>query len=219
MDTLFSSTCFSLHISLQTETIPFSIDELLAKLFQFGSQELLVTIISIIGILIAVANCFAGYKFIKIWIQLLGTIFGAAIGYIGVSFLTSNVLIQASVVVVAAVIFWFISKKLLTAGIVLLCAVMAFTFSYYFLICHFGYAATDNASFWIALVFGVLCGLLAHLIHRPVIIAVTALCGSYTAWTSLCSLIYFYCSSRTNWIVIGTLALAGGIVQFVTTKS
>lgn len=195
----------------------FSLDGLRAMIQQSGQQELIVNIICIAGILIALANCFAGYRLLQLWITLLGIGLGAALGYYISSFFTDSVVIEACAVLAAAVLAAVLARRFMEVGTVLLCIAMTFSFSNYFLLYTFGYA-NIKAYTLTAAVISVLCGLLAHLLKKPVIIVVTALCGAYTAWSSLCSLLKIYYNQKIYWGIIAVLAILGILSQLISSR-
>ncbi len=191
-----------------------SLDGLRNMIQQSGQQELIINIICIAGILIAIANCFAGYRLLRVWIALLGFGLGAALGWYVSSFFTDSAAIQACAVLAAAIAGAILTRHFIDIGMVLLCAAMAFSFSYYLLLYLFGYSNV-RAYMLTAAVISLLCGLLAHLLRKPVIIIITALCGAYTAWSSASSMLKLYYNQQFYWGAIAVLAAAGILVQFL----
>lgn len=192
-----------------------SLDGLRELIRQSGQQELIINVICIAGILVALANCFAGYRLLEIWITLLGIGIGAAAGYFAASFFTSSSVILACAMITGALIFGLLSRRLAAAGTFLLCGLMAFSFSYYLLFYTLGYTNV-NALLMVAAVIGILCGLLAHLLHKPAVILITGLCGAYTVWSSTASLLGLYYNPKMNWTIIGVLSVLGILSQFLS---
>lgn len=195
----------------------FSLDGLRTMIQQSGQQELIINVICIAGILIALVNCFAGYRLLQLWITLLGIGLGAVLGYYISSFFTDSVVIEACAVITGAALFAVLARRFMEAGTVLLCVAMAFSFSYYFLLYVFGYA-NIKAYTLTAAVISVLCGLLAHLLKKPVIIIITALCGAYTAWSSFSSLLNIYYNQKIYWGIIAVLSVLGILSQFISSR-
>lgn len=195
----------------------FSLDELRTLIQQSGQQELIITVVCIIGIMIALANCFAGYRLLHVWITLLGVFAGGFLGYFIFSFFTTSVVVQACAVIAAALLAMLLVRRYMEIGTVLLCIGMTFSFTYYFLLYTFGYTNITVYQLTAAAI-SVLCGLLAYLLKKPVVIVITALCGSYTAWSSLSSLLHIYYNQKVYWGIIFVLAIVGMIAQFVADR-
>lgn len=195
----------------------FDLDALRELIAQSGQQELIVTVICIIGIAVAAANCFAGYRLMQIWVFLFGVVAGAAVGYwLGLQFPLS-VPVRAVIIFVAAVLFGALAGFFQTAASMLLCGLMSFSLAWSLLLFLFG--GGSPISFLITAAFvGILCGLLALLLKRPAIIVITAFCGGYTVWSSVNSLLGLLYSRSVYWGGIAALSVIGMIVQFVTTR-
>lgn len=192
-----------------------SLDGLRELIRQSGQQELIIHVICIAGILIALANCFAGYRLLEVWITLLGIGLGAVGGYFASAFITDSAVIRACAVILAACVLGVLARWLAAAGTVLLCGIMAFSFSYYMLFYTLGYSNT-KALLIIAVLAGVLCGLLAWLLKKPAIILITGICGAYTACSSTSSLLGIYYNPNIYWMIIGIVAALGIFTQFFT---
>jgi len=194
-----------------------SIDTLRTLIAQSGQQELIITMICIIGIIIALANCFAGYRLLSVWLILLGIGLGAVCGYSICSIFNASTIVQAVVILIAALVFALLAHHFKTLGSFLLCTGMTFSVAYYFLFFTLGYANIKGHTM-IAAIISILCGLLSHLVKKPVIILITAACGAYTAFSTACSLLDIWFSQQLYWIIIAFLALSGAITQFLRTK-
>lgn len=194
-----------------------SIDTLRTMIAESGQQELILTMICIIGIIIALANCFAGYRLLSVWLFLLGAGLGAGCGYTVCSFFAASTIVQAIVILIAAAVFAALAHHFKTIGNFLLCTGMTFSVAYYFLFFTLGYANIKGHTM-IAAIISLLCGLLSHLLKKPVIILITAACGAYTAFSTARSLMNIWFSQQLYWTIIAFLAAIGALTQFLNSK-
>ncbi len=194
-----------------------SIDGLRTIIAQSGYQELIITTICIIGIVIALANCFAGYRMLSVWIILLGALLGAVCGYTICQYFKASVIVQSVSILISAAAAALLAYHFKTIGTFLLCTGMTFSVTYYFLFFMLGYS-NIKAHTLIAAAISILCGILSHLIKKPVIILITAACGAYTALSTAFSLFNLFFSLQLYWTLIGILALIGTVTQFLNSS-
>lgn len=193
----------------------FSLEELRTLITQSPHQDLIIGLICLVGILIALANLFSGYRLLGLWITLTGTALGAGLGYYVCSIFTDSLVPVICAVVLTALILGFVAYRVRFIGTFILCSAMTFSLAYYFL--HFDFdIGGDILQILLALVIGVSCGFLAHVFKRPAIIVITSCCGAYTAFATLISQLRFNFPPMPYWTCVAILIVCGISIQFTT---
>lgn len=164
-----------------------------------------------VSTVVALLNCFFGYKFRKLWITLAGFGCGLLAGFMVAVRVTDQTGVLALITILSGLVVAFISFRLYRFGLFLLC----------------GYRTFLLVSTWISLpwlavtlgiVAGVLVGLLALKFLRPVVIASTAIGGGATAAQGL--LVLFSLAMDATWTLVASLGMGalGVAFQLLTTK-
>lgn len=186
-------------------------------------------IATVIGLVIALLNCFFGLKLVRIWAALLGLVIGFALGY-GVSvYFGASQTIALVIGLVAGIIFAGLGFTLYLAGVFLICWVMVFgvVVSFAGLLNTNALQGADGptAVFYagdtrlivtliVAAVLGLVVALIALKFVEPIIIFVTAIQGGLAAGSGITFLTGL--PGTYTHIVIGViLAVLGIIVQFI----
>ena len=198
----------------------FNISELLWMVFGTGRQELIITILCIIGIAAALAFCFTGFSRIRAWEILSGIIAGAVGGfYLGewLGPILSSIVAKALIIIGAASIGGALASYFFTPAELLMCAFLAFGCSWSVLLTIF----KDQYQLLfiiIAAVTGLLCGAAAYFRERAAVIVISSVCGAYSAWISAIRLLNLNTNPFLYWGIAAGIALLGVIIQFVATK-
>lgn len=160
----------------------------------------------LIGLVIALIQCFFGYKIIRSWIAIIGFLLGAVAGY-GIVFSVTDELTYGLIAgVIGGILLGFLAYKVYLFGVFAL----ALLGTYYLCTSFFG--SLHPLSFVIA----ILVAILAVKYMRPAIIFVTAFTGAFAALEAAPAFISY---DVTLTIPIGVvIALIGAAVQFATTK-
>lgn len=195
-------------------------------------------IVAVVGLVIALLNCFFGLKLVRVWVSLLGLLIGFALGYGISAYFGVSQMIALIIGLVAGIIFAGLGFKLYLAGAFLLCWVMVFGIVVNFagvlninalqgLNGSNSYIAADgptavfyagNTKLIVALIVAAVLGLVVALIAlkfvEPIIIFVTAIQGGIAAGSGITFLTEL--PGTYTHIVIGViLAILGIIVQFI----
>ena len=165
------------------------------------------------GLVIAVLNCFFGFKLRKLWVSVFGFLVGFSAGFALASLLVQD---NSAVVTVAAVVLGvllaLIAYKLYQAGVFLWCGISAFTTFYQLLPFQ-----TEWIAILVCAVLAILVGIIAVKFMRPIIILTTAVSGAF----SVCQQVLPWLKvNDTLWITVAAavLAVIGASVQFKTTS-
>lgn len=168
--------------------------------------------LTIAAIVIALLNCFFGYKLRKVWIAFIAFVVGYLLGdFIMGIFIKDNVTPAIITGIIVGVIFMLIGFKAYLTGVFILCGGLAFLICYIFV-----------PEQWIAIVTGIAAGLLVGFIAikvvKPTIILSTGIGSGMTAAGSLLSI--FKYNNLIVVFVLGAVISALGIYyQFKSNKS
>lgn len=167
-------------------------------------------LILIIGCILAVIECFWGFKIIRSVISIIGFIIGAFCGYSIVLSITATVGYALIGALLVGILVSVLSYKVYLAGVFAIAAYGIFSVS-------LTYLPLEIPLLYIAAaLLGLLAGYLAIHYMRPAVIVITALHGGLTAVTAL-PLISSIPKNNLFYIGLG-LAAAGAVIQFLTTK-
>ena len=177
---------------------------------QFGMIGVIITLV------IAILYCFFGYKFLRVFITVIGFLAGLGIGYlIGVR-VGANDIVKWILAVVIAIALAAVSFFIYKAGVFLVTffVVLALVFQ----LCEKLPAPWPPV---IAVIVGLAAGILAVIFVRPVVIITSGLCGGMSFSMALVSDLIKWQSSYSQ-VVVFALGLAIGILgilfQFKTSK-
>ncbi len=166
-------------------------------------------VVAAIGGIVALANCFFGYKLRRVWIALSGFFIGLAIGC-GLSLLFgANAGVALLIGLAAGVLVGLVAMKLYKVGIFLLCFGAGYLF-------FAGLVPIDWLAWVLGVAGGVLVGVLAVRFFRTAVILSTGIGYGMSAAQMLLSV--FGVTSLAIVLPAGiVLALAGVVTQFATT--
>lgn len=167
----------------------------------------------ILGILAGVAQCFFGFKLIKLWTAIVGALF---FGLTGAAISIAAGLPDAAVIGItagAAVVGGLLGYFLWIVGIFFRVLLLVTTVT--FVICVSNDLQT--LSLIIALATGLIMAILAVAFVKPIVIIYTSFLGGMMVAKNICSLI-----KQEQWylplIIGGVLAVAGIVVQVMTNR-
>jgi len=172
----------------------------------FGEFGELVRAMAAIFAIIALAECFFGFKLFKIWIALCCFPLFGLLGW-GIAFgVAEKVGVATFVGILAGIAGAFIAYRLFLVGVFLTCGFMGYILGYLLTNAH-----------WPGILMGLVFGVLGVLFAKPVIIVSTAIPGGLLAGESL--IVAFGGDSAAAALIIGlALAAAGLYVQWVTNR-
>lgn len=184
------------------------------------------------GILLSVALCFFGYKYLKVWVSAFVFVMGFGGGWM----ISSQILAEGNhapilIGLLTGVVFVLISFLVINIGTFLLSACLAgftvFTLPVMarvkalYVPGELGGQLVTALPFLIAIVVGVAAGVAALKLTRIAIIVVTGIAGAFKAvmWFTSMMGIYIAPDTRNIWYaVIILLAALGIVVQYYTAK-
>lgn len=173
-------------------------------------------VFAVIGLILGLLQCFAGYKSLRFWCTLIGAIIGFIIGFlVGRAVIPDQLAVQVIIAIVAAILLALVAFKIYLAGVFI-----------YILVTVFGAVQMIplEGDVWrivliiAGIVLGIIAGVLAVKYSRPIIIAFTGVTGALTAVRNFRILSPDLLKSAV-WVVLAAavLALLGILVQFKTT--
>ena len=169
-------------------------------------------------IVIALLQCFFGYRLLKVWVTIIGFLLGFVLGFgFSAAFIKGEAYLPTVIGIAAGVLLALIAFKLYLLGVFIFCGFIAF-----------GAVRTipvSDEGIWktvllvLAVAAFVAAGVLAVKFSRPCIIAITAVSGAFQVVHSLQPQIPVLASNRALSLVTAVVIAALGIaVQFMTTK-
>ncbi len=151
---------------------PHHLRESLGNLGEIGRVALLVVLI------LGVANCFFGYKLMKVWLAFVGVLTGAGLGYgLSIYFLESRGL-SLAIAAVGAVLFGAAAFWIYQAGVFLF-GLCAGTLGGSFL-----FRPTTSLGFFLCMLLGAAIGFAGVKFVKPIIIFLTSLAGGMSVGVS-----------------------------------
>ncbi len=147
------------------------------------------TVVAISATLLGILICFFGYRLLRFTLVVVGLALGAYLGSFIALTLNITVPVTAVIVIVLSIVGALLMSLLLKLGIFLLGAAGALLLARTFI------GTTAGYHLLIKLLAGVVGGVLALLISRPVLCLLTAFIGSWSAVTGIFSLLMH----NTNW--------------------
>lgn len=171
--------------------------EMADLLYWFGST------ISAIVFVIAVVQCFWGYKLFKLWIAIYGFFLSGLLGTMLAMYNVQDVNAAIFIGLLSAIVGAFITYKLYLAGVFLSCGLMGFVIVY---------ALTQETS--ISVVLAIVVGIFGVVFVKPVIILSTSIPYGFLAGASLAAMLRLD-GAMGN--ILGVLfAILGIYIQFST---
>lgn len=168
----------------------------------------------ILGILLALLQCFGGYKLRRIWTTEVGlAVSGIAAAIAAMEYalpVAAVIAITIAAAVVGALLTWFLWK--LGMFLRVLAAV--------FLVIFAAFVAGDMAVVGIiaGLAAGLIAGILILALHKPMTILYTALSGGILAAVFVQAILPIHFSRGIIFTIGGGLALCGTLVQWLTSQ-
>lgn len=176
-------------------------------------------VFTIITVIIALMQCYAGYRLLRFWISFAGGLIGFAIGF-GVSYSNlknTPIFIPVLIGVAAAALLGFLAFRLYLAGVFVFCGLIA------------GAAATlipfPKQSTWqivevvVVIAVFLLAGILSVKFNRQVVILITAASGGIRAANGLVKVIPSLGANAAYGPLLGAILVITGVaIQFLTTR-
>ncbi len=170
-----------------------------------------------VSLILALLQCYFGFRFIKFWITAAGVLLGAAIGLAVVyQFFPDREWYTYLIIAGAAILFGFLSYKLYVIGVFLFCGIIAAA-AVYALLSEFQIEQTIllvscGLAFLVA-------GALGVRFQKPLIIVITAVSGAMTATRILSEIIPLFQENQGyRYILLGAFAVTGILMQFLMNK-
>ncbi|MDO4978343.1 MAG: DUF4203 domain-containing protein [Eubacteriales bacterium] len=211
-----------LHVtfgSLPTKNVPtdFITSTLLPNIDKITESYSLV--LAVITLVIGIIGCLFGYKLSRLFMTISGFIAGIFLGFlVGINFFDkSNGTIILSCLIGGIIIAIF-SYTIYRAGIFFLCFLLGFVAAANYV------QLTGNIAFFVAVLCGLILGVLALRFVRPIIIVATAfVCGTSTA-EAILSLgkhfnVEFFSRSYAPLATFAGVFVIACLFQFLTTKN
>ena len=170
------------------------------------------------SLVLALLQCFFGFKFLKFWITLAGLILGAIVGgAIVAAFMPERPWYAYAIIALLAVIFAILSYKLYVVGVFIFLGAVAAAGAYAFL-------SSFNIDPTVLLVscaiIFIVAGVLGVRYQKPLIIIITSIAGAVSAVRILSEIIPLVKENEGYRIIIlGALAGTGMLMQFLLNKS
>ncbi len=172
------------------------------------------------SVIVALLQCFSGFRLIRHWVSFAGFVIGAYAGYLAArAFLPegSRWYLTVLMVLVCGIVLGILAYRIFQAGLFLFCGMMAGT----------AVAALPlgggGASTWLLyglqIVAFLIAGMLAVRFVRTAVIAVSGIAGAWTAASGLARLLpQIFTDGLRKTAVFAVLAAAGILIQYLTTS-
>lgn len=176
-------------------------------------------LLAVISLILALLQCFLGYRLLRVFMTLIGFLFGFALISVIVQQLAPDAQFWVRILAAVAggVLFGFLAFKLYLLGVFLLCGVLA---AVAVAAIPFGESGGLEVLKVILIVVAfIVAGVLGVRFQRVVIILITATSGAITAIQSLTRIVpELEAGSQAAVLSTVGLAVLGILVQFMTTK-
>lgn len=164
-----------------------------------------------ITVIMALVNCFFGYRLLKFWVSLFGFVTGAGAGYFIADYFIHNSIITVIAAIICGVVLMGLAFKVYLAGVFILCGALA----------YFALNEIMSPDIWwkfvICIVLGLLIGLIAVKFVRPAVIVSSGIHGGISSVGAILTAAGL--KDHTMAVVAGlVLALAGILFQFANTR-
>ncbi|MCH1983147.1 hypothetical protein MCG98_11275 [Ruminococcus sp. OA3] len=167
-----------------------------------------------VSAVIAVLNCFLGYRLLKLWVTMVGFVIGAVIGYFATVGYVNNIGIAILTGMLGGMLIGFLAFRVYLLGVFLISFVLVFSM--------FLRIPSDSETLMLIVLGGGLiaafvAGIAAAKFVRPAVIIITGISGGLGAASD-----YFMLMKDKEPVhVLGAgviLAVSGILVQFLTTR-
>lgn len=164
-----------------------------------------------VTIIMALVNCFFGFRLLKFWISLFGFVTGAGIGYFLGDYFTHNLIVAVIAAVLCGAVLMLLAFKVYLAGVFVLCGALA----------YFAINELMLPDIWwkfaICIVIGLLIGCIAVKFVRPAVIVSSGIHGGISSAGAILAAIGL--KDQTMAVVTGlALAILGILFQFANTR-
>ncbi|UWP59230.1 hypothetical protein [Ruminococcus gauvreauii] len=167
-----------------------------------------------VSAVIAVLNCFLGYRLLKLWVTLVGFVIGAMIGYFATVEYVNNIGIAILTGLLGGMLIGFLAFRVYLLGVFLISFVLAFSM--------FLRIPADSETLMLlvlggGLIVALAVGIAAVKFVRPAVIIITGISGGLGAASDFLMLM----KDKEPVHVLGAgviLAVSGILVQFLTTR-
>lgn len=163
-----------------------------------------------VGLVIALIQCFFGYKIIRSWISIIGFLIGAVLGYSIVYLIVGEMLYSFLGGIVGGILFALLAYKVYLFGVFAIASLSTYYLCVTYLTMDIKYLQL------VSVVIAIVVAILAVKYMRPAIIVLTAFAGAFTAMETLPT--FLPMASQNILLYTAILGLAGAAVQFLTTK-
>ena len=171
----------------------------------------------VITLVLALLQCFFGYKLLRGWIALIGFLVGFFLGYVVASRLGATGYIPLIVAIIAGILLSIIAFKIYLVGVFIYCGTIAAGATR--LIPFPEGEAWLVISFIVAVAVFVLAGFLAVKFAKPCIIGITSISGASSAAQAIQELSPEMVANRSSLLLVfGGLLLAGLVVQILMNR-
>lgn len=168
-----------------------------------------------IGAVFALANCFFGYRLMRLWIGVIGFFAGAWGGFFAADYFLDNAAVCAVIGIAAGVLMIALAYRIYLAGVFLLCGL--FGFGALWMLLTLWFADYADLVLIVSAVAGLLIGVAGVLFLRPVVIVTTAISGGMAASQTIFGI--FGMEQGTAAFLVGVvLAIFGVAWQFYNTR-
>lgn len=167
-----------------------------------------------VSAVIAVLNCFLGYRLLKLWVTLVGFVIGAVIGYFATVEYVNNIGIAILTGLLGGMLIGFLAFRVYLLGVFLISFVLVFSM--------FLRIQADSETLMLlvlggGLIVALAVGIAAVKFVRPAVIIITGISGGLGAASDFLMLM----KDKEPVHVLGAgviLAVSGILVQFLTTR-
>lgn len=170
-----------------------------------------------IHIMFSLANCFFGYRLMKLWIAVAGFVIGAVIGFVIGEYFVLGTVIATIIAIILGVVVAYLAFRIYKAGIFILSVFLSFSFLYALCTSYWDLGERNWIFIIAAILVGLVVGFLAIRSTRLVIILTTGISGAHGFVNGITALLKI-----NTWYItiIATvvLAIAGILWQFHDTK-
>lgn len=168
----------------------------------------------IIGIVIALLNCFFGYRLLKFWISFTGFLIGGTAGYLIVNQYVNNIAYAILAGFLLGLLLSFLAWRFYLAGVFVMVLLMIFSLFLRITPQERLYQILLLAA---GLLISVAGAVAAVRLVRPAVILTSAVSGGFSAAADL--MVYLERQEIYPVLIAGAaLAAIGAVVQFLTTR-
>ena len=171
----------------------------------------------LVSLILALLQCYFGFRFIKFWITAAGVLIGAAAGAAVVyRFFAERPWYVYLIIAAAAFLVGFLSYKLYVIGVFLFCGIIAAA-AVYALLSGF---SIDQTILYVSCGLAFLvAGALGVRFQKPLIILITAVSGAMTATRALSEIVpLLQENAGYRYILLGAFSLTGILMQFLMNR-